>query len=57
MNGHLIAVEVRVEPATDKRMYLDRVSLDQHRLERLDAHPVERRGAVQENRVLVDDFL
>src|SRR4026207_1470772 len=34
-----------------------RLALDQHRLERLDAEAVQRRGAVQQNRVLRDDLL
>ena len=34
----------------------DGVAFDQHRLERLDAHAVQRRGAVQQHRVLVDDL-
>src|SRR6185503_15452847 len=32
----------------------DRLAFDQRRLERLDAEPVQRRGAVQEHRVLLD---
>src|ERR671920_47396 len=35
---------------------LDGLALDEHRLERLDAEAVERRGAVQEHRVLADDL-
>src|SRR5262245_66147497 len=33
---HLVAVEVGVECRTDKRMDLDRFTLDEHRLKRLD---------------------
>ena len=57
VDGHLVAVEVRVERRADERVDLDRLALDEDRLERLDAEAVERRRAVQENRVLLDDFL
>jgi hypothetical protein len=56
VHGHLVAVEVGVEPAADQRVDADGVALDQHRLEGLDAHSVERRGAVEQHRVLVDDL-
>src|SRR6266508_112213 len=36
MHGHLVAVEVGVEGRAHQRMQLDRLALDQHRLERLD---------------------
>src|ERR671920_921451 len=35
---------------------LDGLALDEHRLERLDAEAVERRGAVQQNGMLADDL-
>ena len=54
MDGHLVAVEVRVERVADERVDLDRLALDEHRLERLDAETVERRCAVQEHRMLGD---
>ena len=57
VHGHLVAVEVRVERVTDERVDLDRLALDQHRLERLDAQAVERRCAVEQHRMLVDDLL
>ena len=56
VDGHLVAVEVRVERVADERVDLDRLALDEHRLEGLDAQTVERRGAVEEHRVLVDDL-
>src|SRR6202035_818836 len=43
-----------VEGGADERMKLDRLALDQDRLERLDAEAVERRRAGQQNRVLAD---
>ena len=57
VDGHLVAVEVRVEGRAHQRVYPDGLALDQHRLERLDAEPVERRRAVEQHRVLLDDLL
>ena len=54
MHGHLVAVEVGVERVTDERVHLDRLALDERRLERLDAEAMERRCAVQEHRMLLD---
>ncbi len=54
MHGHLVAVEVGVERVADERVDLDRLALDQHRLERLDSEAVKRRCAVQQHRMLVD---
>ena len=54
VHGHLIAVEVGVERRAHQRMNLDGLALDQHRLERLDPEAVQRRGAVQQDRVLLD---
>ena len=56
VDGHLVAVEVGVERRADERVQLDRLALDEHRLEGLDAEAVERRGAVEEHRVLGDDL-
>src|SRR6476659_4644863 len=41
----------------DERVDLDRRALDERRHEGLDAEPVERRGTVQEDRVVLDDLL
>ena len=57
VDRHLVAVEVGVERVADERMDLDRLALDEHRLERLDAQAVQRRRAVEQHRVLVDDLL
>ena len=57
MDRHLVAVEVRVERGADERVDLDRRALDEDRHERLDAEAVERRGAVQQDRVVLDDLL
>ena len=56
VHGHLVAVEVGVERGADQRMDLDRLAFDEHRLKRLDAEAVERRGAVQQDRVVLDDL-
>ncbi len=57
VDRHLVAVEVGVERRADERVDADRLALDEHRLERLDAEPVERRRAVQQHRMLADDLL
>src|SRR5262245_23994300 len=54
VDGHLVAVEVRVERRADERVNLDRLAFDQHRLESLNAQAVERRGAVEQNRMVLD---
>ena len=56
VNGHLIAVEVGVERRADERMDLDGLAFDEQRLEGLDAEAMERRCAVQKNRMLFDDL-
>mgnify|MGYP003694199685 CR=1 FL=1 len=56
MDRHLVAVEVRVERGADERVDLDRRALDEDRHERLDAQAVERGGAVQQDRVVLDDL-
>ena len=57
VHRHLVAVEVRVERGADQRVDLDRLALDQLRLEGLDAEAVQRRRPVQQHRVLGDDLL
>ena len=56
VNGHLVTVEVGVERGADQRVQLDRFTFDQYRFERLDAKTVQRRRAVQQDRMLADDF-
>ena len=56
MHRHLVAVEVGVERRADQRVDLDRLALDQLRLEGLDAEAVQRRRAVEQHRVLGDDL-
>ena len=57
MDGHLVAVEVRVERRADERVDADRLAFDQHRLERLDAETMQRRRAVEQHRMLANHFL
>src|SRR4030095_10485815 len=57
MHCHLIAIEVRVERCTDERVNLDGFALNQHRLECFNAKTMERRSAVEQNRLVFDDFL
>ena len=57
VHRHLVAVEVGVEGVADERVDLDRLALDEQRLERLDAQAVQRGGAVEQHGVLVDDLL
>ncbi|MBS6163361.1 MAG: hypothetical protein KH847_05745 [Clostridiales bacterium] len=52
MNRHLIAVEVCVISSAGQRMQLQGPALDQHRLKSLNAQPVQRRRAVQQNRMV-----
>ena len=56
MDGHLVAVEVGVEGGADQRVNLDGLAFDQHRLERLNAEAVQRGSAVQQDRMILDDF-
>ncbi len=56
VHGHLVAVEVGVEGGADQRMDLDGLAFDEHGLKRLDAEAVEGRGAVEQDRVVLDDL-
>ncbi len=46
-----------LKAGADQRVDLDGLALDQDRLEGLDAEAVQRRGPVQQDRVLLDDLL
>ena len=50
----MIAVKVRIECRADERMNLDRFTFDQHRLERLDAKPVQRGRTIQQHRMFAN---
>src|SRR5262245_62908304 len=56
MHSHLVAVEVCVERSADERMDLDSFTFYEHRLECLYAETVQRRSAIEKNRVLADDI-
>ena len=56
VHGHLVAVEVGVERGADQRVNLDGLAFHQHRLERLDAQAVKGWSAVQQHRMVFDDF-
>ena len=57
VDGHLVAVEVGVECGAAQGVQLERAALNEHGLERLDAQTVERRRAVEHDRVILDDDL
>ena len=54
VHGHLVAVEVRVVGGADERVELDGLAFHEQGLEGLNAETVQRRGAVQQNRVFLD---
>jgi hypothetical protein len=57
VDGHLVAVEVGVVGGTDQRMQLDGAAFDQNRFKGLDAEAVQRRRAVEQHRMVLDDIL
>ena len=54
MDGHCVAVEVRVVRRTDERMHLDRVAFDEDRAECLDRLAVKCRCAVEQHVLVLD---
>ncbi len=56
VDGHLVAVEVGVEGRADQRVKLDGLAFDQLGFERLNAQAVQRRRAVEHDRVFADDL-
>ena len=56
MHRHLVAVEVCIKTSTGQWMKHYRVTFDQNRLKRLDAHPVKSRRSVKQHRMLMDNF-
>src|SRR5262245_61634356 len=56
MHCHLITIEVGVERRKNDGMNLDGLTLNEYRLECLNAETVERRSAVEQNRMVLDDF-
>ena len=57
VNGHLVAVKVRVEGFASERVQLKRLAFYQYRLKSLDSQAVQSRGAVEHYRVLADNFV
>ena len=57
VHGHLVAVEVGVERRTCQRVELHGLALDELGLESLDTEAVERRGAVHQHGMTLDDVL
>src|ERR1700722_12929511 len=55
MNGHLVAVEVRVERGADERVNSNRLTFDEDRFERLDAEAVQGRSAIEHHRMFAND--
>ncbi len=53
MDGHLVAVEVRVERRTDHRVQPDRLAFHEHGFKRLDRKTVQCRRTVQEDRLVL----
>ena len=56
MHCHLVAVEISVIGAADKRMQLNSLAFDQHRLKRLNTKTVQSWGAVQHHWMLANHF-
>ena len=57
VNSHLVAIEVGVERRADERMQLDGLAFDQHRLKCLNAEAMERRRAVEHDRMFADHLI
>jgi hypothetical protein len=57
VDGHLVTVEVGVEGRADQRVQLDRLALDQHGLERLNAQTVQRGRTVEHDGVFADHLV
>ncbi len=56
VDGHLVAIEVRVKGRADQRMQLNSLALDEDRFECLNAEAMQRRRPVQQDRMLADHF-
>src|SRR5216683_5404057 len=57
MHRHLVAVKVGIVRNAYQRMELDRLAFNQHRLECLDAEPMEGGGAIEQHRMFADDVI
>ncbi|MBA7666521.1 hypothetical protein ES703_74602 [subsurface metagenome] len=56
MHRHLVAVEVSIEPPAGQRMQHNGVTFDQYRLKGLNAHSMEGRRTVEQDRMLMNNF-
>src|ERR1017187_8020423 len=56
VDGHLVAVEVGVEGGAGQRVQLDGLAFDEYGLKRLNAETVQRGGAVEQNRMVLNDL-
>ena len=56
MDSHLVTVEVSVERLTNERVQLNRLTVYQSRLERLNTEAVQGWRTVQKNRMLLDNL-
>ncbi len=56
VDGHLVSVEVGVVRWTDQGVNVDGLSVDEDGLERLHRKTMESRRAVQEDRMILDEF-
>ncbi len=57
VHGHLVTIEIGVERSADQRVELDGLALDQDRLKRLDAKPVQGRRAVEQHGMFADNLV
>ena len=57
MNRHLVTVKIRIVGRTNKRMKLDGLVLNKHRLESLYAQTVKSRSSVEKHGMLLDHFV
>ena len=57
VDRHLVTVEVGVESFAGQRMQMDRIAFHQHRLERHDAHAVQRGSTIEQHRMIGDHRL
>ena len=57
MHGHLVAVEVGIISGANQRVNANRFAFDQLRLKRLDRESMQRRGAIEQDRVPARNFI
>ena len=57
MHRHLVTVKVSVETFANQWMQVNRITFHQRRLKRLNTHPVQSRGPVQHNWMILDHKL